>query len=75
MNAWNEGGVTRIGPTKTWEVWITQLKLYLVCTFYDKQIKAKKYKRKFGPEQIFLGGDCSMKSGLKTFIETSYFFS
>ena len=42
---------------------ITLSKPHLVCTFYDKQINAKKYEWKFGSVQILLVGDCTMTSG------------
>ena len=32
-----------------------------VCTFYDKQINAKKYEWKFGSVQVLLVGDCTKK--------------
>ena len=37
---------------------ITLSKPHLVCTFYDKQINAKKYEWKFGSVQVLLVGDC-----------------
>ena len=37
---------------------ITLSKHHLVCTFYDKQINAKKYGWKFGSVQVLLVGDC-----------------
>ena len=30
-----------------------------MCTFYDKQINAKKYEWKFGSVQVLLVGDCT----------------
>ena len=38
---------------------MTLSKPHLVCTFYDKQINAKKYERKFGSVQVLLVGDCT----------------
>ena len=40
---------------------ITLSKPHLVCTFYDKQINAKKYEWKFGSLQVLLVGDCARK--------------
>ena len=37
---------------------ITLTKPHLLCTFYDKQINAKKYEWKFGSVQILLVGNC-----------------
>ena len=37
---------------------ITLSKPHLVCTFYDKQINAKKYEWEFGSVQVLLFGDC-----------------
>ena len=37
---------------------ITLSKPHLVCTFYDKQINAKKYEWEFGSVQVLLVGDC-----------------
>ena len=36
---------------------ITLSKPHLVCTFYDKQINAKKYEWEFGSVQVLLVGD------------------
>ena len=35
-------------------------KPHLVCTFYDKQINAKKYEWEFGSVQALLVGDCTL---------------
>ena len=45
---------------------ITLSKPHLVCTFYDKQINAKKYEWKFGSVQVLLLGDCTIKTQLKS---------
>ena len=37
---------------------ITLSKPHLECTFYDKQINAKKYEWEFGSVQVLLVGDC-----------------
>ena len=44
MNAWNEGGGTRIGPTQTWEVCYSNIKpewkyLVSILTLYTNRRK------------------------------------
>ena len=43
---------------------ITLSKSHLVCTFFDKQINAKKYEWKFGSVQVLLVGDCITQNNL-----------
>ena len=51
---------------------ITLSKPYLVCTFYNNQINAKKYEWKFESVQILLVGDCSILAVFREICSTAY---
>ena len=46
---------------------ITLSKPHLVCTFYTKQINAKKYEWKFGSVQILMARQCTKSESEKLF--------